>query len=135
MAYPIYMTIGNIPKALCHKPSYHAQVLIGYIPTTKLEGISNKTAHRRALENLFHVCMHHVLGLIGPYGETGVTMMSGDGVWCRCHPIFAVFVGDYPEQALVMCTYNGRCLKSTLSPGQLGEYKMFPPHVQSTTSN
>jgi len=81
MAYPIYMTIGNILKALRCKPSYHAQVLIGYIPTTKLEGISNKTARRRALGNLFHACMHHVLGPIGPYGETGVAMMSGDGVW------------------------------------------------------
>jgi hypothetical protein len=37
--------------------------------------------------------------------------MSGDGTWRRCHPIFAIFVGDYPEQCLVTCTYNGRCPK------------------------
>jgi len=75
--------------------------------------------------------MHTALAPIGPYGETGVEMMSGDGVWRRCHPILAIFVGDYPEQALVTCTYNGRCSKCTVSPGQLGEYQSFPLRVQS----
>jgi hypothetical protein len=74
--------------------------------------------------------MYMVLGPIAFYGETGVAMMSGDGIWRRCHPIFAAFVGDYPEQTLVTCTYNGRCPKCTASPDQLGEYKAFPPRVQ-----
>ena len=81
MAYPIYMTIGNIPKDIRRKPSRHAQLLIGYIPTTKLGGITNKAARRRALANLFHACMQNVLGPISSYGETGIPMMSGDGVW------------------------------------------------------
>jgi len=106
-AYPVYLTIRNIPKDICRKPSQHAQLLIAYLPTTKLEGISNKSAQHRALANLFHVCMGHILELIASHGETGVPMMSGDGVWWRCHPIFAVFVGNYPEQTLVTCTYNG----------------------------
>jgi hypothetical protein len=131
MAYPIYMTIGNIPKRIRRTVSSHTQILLGYIPTTKLVGISNKAGRRRALANLYHACMHEVLGPISSYGETGVEMMSGNGVWRRCHPIFAAFVGDYPEQALVTCTYNGRCPKCTVPPGRLGEYKTFPPRVQS----
>ncbi len=106
-------------------------MLLGYIPTTKLTSISNKAARHRALANLFHTCMQTTLAPIGPYGETGVDMMSGDGVWRRCHPILAIFVGDYPEQALVTCTYNGRCPKCTVSPGQLGEYQSFPLRIQS----
>ena len=43
-AYPMYMTIGNILKNVHQKPSQLAQMLIGYIPTLKLEGITNKTA-------------------------------------------------------------------------------------------
>jgi hypothetical protein len=100
-AYPVYLTIGNIPKSIRWKPSRHAQMLVGYIPTTKLEGMTNQAAHRRALANLFHSCMRHLMAPITPYSEGGVPMMSGDGVWRRCHPIYAVFVGDYPEQALV----------------------------------
>jgi hypothetical protein len=131
-AYPVYLTIGNIPKDIRRKSTRRAQLLMGYIPTTKLEGITNKAARRRALANLFHACMHDILGPIASYGETGIEMMSGDGVWRRCHPIFASFVGDYPEQALVTCTYNGRCPKCTIPAGQLGDYISFPRRVQNS---
>ena len=49
MAYPVYLTIGNIPKEIRRKPTRQAQILIAYIPTTKLDGIPNKTGRRRAL--------------------------------------------------------------------------------------
>lgn len=42
-------------------------------------------------------------------GLNGVDMMSGDGVWRRCHPILAVYIGDYPEQCLVGGAYTGDC--------------------------
>jgi Plavaka transposase len=126
------MTIGNIPKDIRRKPSRRSQILIGYIPTTKLEGMTNKTGRRRALANLYHACMREVLDPIRVYGETGVGMKSGDGIWRRCHPIFAIFVGDYPEQSLVTCTYYSRCPKCTVPKCQLGDYESFPPHVQST---
>ena len=129
-AYPIYLTIGNIPKHIRRKPSRMAHILIGYIPTTKLPWLTNKAARRRALANLFHACMRDVLQPITELGENGVAMMGGDGVWRRCHPIFANFVGDYPEQALVTCTYFGRCPKCVVTPDQLGEYQNFPPHQQ-----
>jgi len=57
-------------------------------------------------------------------------MMSGDGVWCRCHPIFAIFVGNYPEQGLVAYTYYSCCPKCTVPTDQLGEYQTFSLHVQ-----
>ena len=105
-AYPIYLTIANVPKNIRCKPSRHAQILLGYIPTTKFHGISNKAGRRRAIANLYHGCMRLLLDPIKSIGVTGIPMMGGDGIWRRCHPIFASFVGDYPEQVLVTCTYN-----------------------------
>ncbi|KAJ7083906.1 hypothetical protein C8R43DRAFT_826367, partial [Mycena crocata] len=35
-AYPVYMTIGNIPKDIRRKPSRQAYILIGYLPTSRL---------------------------------------------------------------------------------------------------
>ena len=67
-----------------------------------------------------------ILGAITAVGETGVAMMSGDGIWRRCHPIFASFVGDYPEQVLVTCTYNTRCPKCLVPPDQLGSFTSSP---------
>ena len=125
-AYPVYITIGNIPKEIWRKPSRHAHLLIGYIPVTKLGGITGKAARRRALANIFHACMRTIVAPITTYGEIGIPMMSGDGRWRRCHPIFAVFIGDYPEQSLVTCTYNGQCPKCQVPDDQLGEYFRFP---------
>ena len=126
MAYPVYITIGNIPKEIRRKPSHRAQILIAYFPTSKLEHIESKTVRRRALGNLFHACMERVLGPIALHGEVGIPMAGGDGVWRRCHPIFATFVGDYPEQTLVTCTYKGRCPKCLVRPDQLGQLHCFP---------
>jgi hypothetical protein len=53
-------------------------------------------------------------------------MMSGDGIWRWCYPIYASFVGDYPEQLLVTCTYNNRCPKCLVPSDQLGSYVRFP---------
>ena len=82
MAYLIYLTIGNIPKDIRWKLSHHAQLLIGYILTTKLEGMPTKAGHCCTLANLFHSYMWNILGSISSVGETGIMMMSRDGVWC-----------------------------------------------------
>jgi hypothetical protein len=79
--------------------------------------------------------MRTVLGLITPIGETGVQMMSSDGVWQQCHLILAIFIEDYLEQALVTCTYNGCCPKCKVPLDCLGEYKTFPSCFQSTAIN
>ena len=63
--------------------------------------------------------------IVGP-GESGVAMKSSNGVWHRCHPIFANFIGDYPKQALVTCTFSRQCPKCNIS---LGKYQTFSPHL------
>ena len=58
--------------------------------------------------------------------------MGADKVWRRCHPILAVFIGDYPEQALVTCTYNGQCSKCEVTNDRLGELLEFPSRDPSS---
>ena len=62
-------------------------------------------------------------------------MMSGDGIWCRCHLILAIFAEDYPKQTLVTCTYYGQCPKCKVPPRLLGKYQTFLPHKQSLVIN
>ena len=91
------------------KPSRHAYVLLGYLPTTRLEHITNKAARRRAVANLFHACMGRITKPLETAGVDGLPMASGDGVTRRTHPILAVYVGDYPEQILASGVKSGEC--------------------------
>ena len=90
----------------------------------RLEHIQNKSSWRRSLANLFHSCMAKVLKPLESTGVLGVEMASGDGVVRRCHPLLAVFVGDYPEQCLVTCTKH--CPKCPIPRDELGEDKALP---------
>lgn len=119
--YPVYITIGNIPKDIRRKPSTHTQALLAYLPVSSLDHIESATSRRRAVPNLFHLCMRHVLEPLEQPGRIGAMMKSGDGLFQRCHPILAVFAGDHPEQCLAACTKANECPKGTASPDSLGE--------------
>ena len=120
-AYPVYMTIGNIPKDIRRKPSRRTHILIGYLPTTQLLHVSNTASRRRMLANLFHYCFSHILGPLEDAGKTGIEMTSGDGITRRTLPLFTCFVGDYPEQVLVSGCKTGECPKCDIDRKKLGD--------------
>ena len=84
--------------------------------------ITNKASCRRTMANLFHACMRVILRQMKDAGIHGVTMQSGDGITCRCHPIYAVYVGDYPEQILVTTAYTGDSPVCDCPKDELGHY-------------
>ncbi|KAF7372072.1 hypothetical protein MVEN_00065500 [Mycena venus] len=125
-AYPVYMTLGNIPKEIRRKPSRRAYVLLGYLPTSKMKNIKNKAARRRILANVFHACMSFILAPLKTPGVSGMPVTSGDGVTRRGHPIYATFVGDYPEQCLVTAIKTGECPTCEVPRDELGEETKYP---------
>ncbi|KAG8794303.1 hypothetical protein FRC12_024964 [Ceratobasidium sp. 428] len=59
-AYPVYITIGNIPADIRRQESSGASEVLAYLPVSKLPGYS--TLQRRVLlRDLFHQSMTHVL--------------------------------------------------------------------------
>jgi hypothetical protein len=120
-AYPVYMTIGNLPKHIRRKPSRQGQVLLAYLPATKLDHITNKSARRRTLANLFHTCMNNILKPLREAGTKGMQVVSGDGAVRWGHPILAAFVGDYPEQLLVALVKTGKCPTCPAGKDDFGE--------------
>ena len=54
-------------------------------------------------------------------------MFSGDGVQCRCHPIFAAHCGDYPEHVAVVGVKSGECPSCEVDNEDLGEYDANNP--------
>ncbi|KAL4066499.1 hypothetical protein J3A83DRAFT_4359966 [Scleroderma citrinum] len=89
------------------QPSNHAYILLGYLPTTHLDHISNQSAWCHSITNLFHAC-----------GDWGIELCSRDGVvWCG-HLLLACYIGDYPEQILVSGMITGDC-PNTNTPFEL----------------
>ena len=57
-------------------------------------------------------------------GVTGIELMTSDGIVHWCHPLLAIFVGDYPEQCLATCSkHRPRC---PIAKDELGENYCFP---------
>ena len=102
VAYPVYLTLGNIPRAICRKPSQNACILIGYLPVSKDVG-ENLTQRQRSarIQQLFHDSMRLILEPLIAAGEKGMEVTGGDGKVRLVFPILACYVADYPEQCLV----------------------------------
>ncbi|KAF5347147.1 hypothetical protein D9757_013661 [Collybiopsis confluens] len=112
-AYPVYLTIGNVPKALRRKQGTRACVLIAYLSVDKPSAQKNLSKKALKLRNyeIFHRSMAAVLEPLKAAGKNGVEMVGGDGAVRMVYPILSTYVADYPEQCLVTCTKSGCCPK------------------------
>ena len=125
--YPVYLTIGNLPKDIRRKPSRHGQILVAYLPTTKLKLVTNEAARGRMVLNLFHSCLHYLMKPLVDVGMNGTAMADGMGVVRRVHPLLAVYVGDYPEQVLATCIKSDECPKCNALRNELDDSESLEP--------
>ncbi|KAF8548377.1 hypothetical protein OG21DRAFT_1423162, partial [Imleria badia] len=131
-AWPVYLSVGNISKGVCHQPACHASVLLGYIPVSKMDAFKDNSV---ASYHLFHDCMKKIVEPLVVAGHEGVEMVCADGWICRVFPVLAAYIGDHPEQCLVACCAENRCLKCLVSANQRGANLQFPARNQTQTTN
>ncbi|KAF8958088.1 hypothetical protein BDZ97DRAFT_1906594 [Flammula alnicola] len=135
-AYPVYLTIGNIPKATRRKPSKHACVLVAYLSVDKIDrSRMNEQEHRSRVQRVFHESMRIVLEPLINAGNNGIEMTSSDGAVRHVFPILTCYVADYPEQCLVTCAKYGTCVKCKASAKELENPKPPESRTQSWTES
>jgi hypothetical protein len=120
-AYPIYLTIGNIDKALRRKVSSHAYVLLGFLPCAKLGDNYTQLQLRHARLQLFHTALATIFQSIRDVPPEGIEMVAGDGAVRNNSPIVAIYSADYQDQTATTCTRSGWCPKCPTPKKRLGE--------------
>ena len=94
-------------------------MLIGYLPVTKLECCTEKRRANVGYQ-LFHQCMESLLEPLKKVGKEEMEMVCADGWVHRMYPILAAYIADYPEQCLVACYMESRCLQCLVPQNEHG---------------
>ena len=108
-AYPVYITIGNISKAIRHKASKRATVILGYLPVDSFKDVTEKALRTKLRGEVLHRSMEAIIEPLKAASRHGVPMWCADNRLRRVYPILAGFVGDWPEQNDVSCTVRSGC--------------------------
>ncbi|KAJ8095447.1 hypothetical protein PM082_023217 [Marasmius tenuissimus] len=133
-AYPVYLTLGDIPRHIHRRPSEQACILIAYLPVQKIAKHDlTKREHSARYARLFHESMRFLLSPVAQVSQSGVEMVGGDGAVHQVHPIVSCYGADYPEQCLVGCFKYGTCPKCQCSKGDLPDMDVKPKRTQAWT--
>jgi hypothetical protein len=98
-AWPLYLSIGNIPSHVRNAQNQRAWVLIGYIPVVYFD--DDRDIQTTLVNRLFHQCVEFILQPLVKTGNEGIMLTDARGDVRRCYPRLAAYIADYPEQILV----------------------------------
>ncbi|KAG8706171.1 hypothetical protein FRC09_002544 [Ceratobasidium sp. 395] len=136
VAYPVYVTIGNVSKSVRRKPTTRSTVLLAYLPVDEFSHVANAERRGQLKLKLVHTAMRHVLGVLNQASEEGVEILCADGRYRKAYPILAASTLDYQEQCKLGCIVGSSCPKCHQKQdgrGQLGT--PAPPRLNHETLN
>ncbi|KZT41035.1 hypothetical protein SISSUDRAFT_964108, partial [Sistotremastrum suecicum HHB10207 ss-3] len=122
VAWPVYMTVGNLDKSTRKKVSQRAWRLVAYLPVPKLDCFQTQEIRRIKGWEIYHECMRHICGplySIGPESQ-GVPLTCADNKLRKVYPFVAVFTVDHPERCLISCCKENRCPECEVQPNSQG---------------
>ncbi|KAJ4470609.1 hypothetical protein C8J55DRAFT_435997 [Lentinula edodes] len=118
-AWPVYLSIGNIEKAVRRKPSSRAWVLLGYIPVSGLDCYSEDRRSDAGCQ-LFHDCIKKMIQPLIDKGLAPTEMACSDGFIRSVYALLAAYIADYPEQCRIACCKRNSCPQCTITPKKRG---------------
>jgi hypothetical protein len=127
-AWPVYMTIGNLPAAVRNAPSTQSVLPVALLPVPiKLRDIPKaRREFQREHNRLVHqYVLRHLLAPL-EHAEGGVfTARCADGHTRRCYATVAAWLADYPEHCELQNLRYGSCIWCECPADDMGDYR--PP--------
>ncbi|KAG8794412.1 hypothetical protein FRC12_024650 [Ceratobasidium sp. 428] len=124
-AWPVYITLGNIPKSIRAKINSYSSLLLAYLPIPKFDCFPPSVrGDQKAC--LFHKSMTQILEPLIGAGKDGVEMDCGDGYVWHCYPLLAAHIANNPEQTLVAGCKCNLCHRCTVKHDERGNLPEFP---------
>ena len=116
--HAVYLSCGNIKKALRTKISAHTWMLIAQIPIAKFEPSKHQTLFTiRAI----HQCLDIIVGNLKKCAINAVDMTDPNGCIRSVHTFLAAYIADLPEQQSLACVRQNYAPSSYTGPSTLGD--------------
>ncbi|QRV88277.1 hypothetical protein RhiJN_16295 [Ceratobasidium sp. AG-Ba] len=112
-AHPIYLSIGNISKAVRRRPTKRAMVLLGYLPADSFNDITDDTVRQRYRLEQLHRSLRKLFEPLKKASSDGMLAWCADGYLRHIYPMVAAWIADWPEQNDLACTSQSGCPKCT----------------------
>ncbi|KAG8747275.1 hypothetical protein FRC12_014116 [Ceratobasidium sp. 428] len=134
-AWPVYITLRNIPKSIRAKINSYSSLLLAYLPVPKFDCFPPSVRGDQKAR-LFHESMTQILEPLISAGKDGVEMNCGDGYVRHCYPLLAAYIADNPEQTLVAGCKRNLCHRCTVKHDERGNLPEFPapPRIPDHTA-
>lgn len=123
-AWPVYITIGNLPSAKRNKPGSMAVLLLALLP---IQPKFSKSSSANELQRQINAdTLQGVFKLLfEPLQEVpleGVPIDCADGKVRRCFPTLAAWIADHMENVALHGVKSNACPKCEVPPDMLGSY-------------
>jgi hypothetical protein len=108
-SWPMYLTIGNIPKAYRFLNNSGASRVLAYLPVIDVVSHSTKKPWLSLCKTaIFQHCMRIIMTPFANITENGIPFAGPYGKVYSCIPMLASYSADYPEQCLITATKSWR---------------------------
>ncbi|KAG8726802.1 hypothetical protein FRC10_006760, partial [Ceratobasidium sp. 414] len=121
-AYPLYISLANINKAVRRKPSMQATTLLAYLPVKKYRHVTNPELQAQLRNDLTHCAMEKVMEPLRVASKEGFVALCADGRYRKVYPIVAASTLDFKEQCTMACIIESGCPKCKQRYKGRGDY-------------
>jgi len=128
-AWPVYITLGNLPSGRRNSPTSLAVLLLALLPIPpKLSKSSKADQHQRqinadTLRDVFEL----IFAPLQDPAHDGVPIDCADGKVRRCFPILAAWIADHMENVALHGIKSNICPRCEVPAVELGtNMKVYP---------